>query len=288
MRRALPLSIALLAVCVPIAACSTEFDPRVDSEFYYSMWGTLDASADTQWVRIGPVRASVDPSSTPLDADVSLLRLATGGRAPFRNALLTFGTGLTAPTSWTVAPVAPGETYRIDVMGPDGAETRATVRVPNDYPTPALTDGACSCPTRVTVSGVERLVDVVAIYRNVETGAIRRFSKRTSIRRQPDGTWTADAYFGDDAVAMGADPFAPGAFEATLLVANGTEDWPEGTLDPEDPETSVLLGDSDQIENGLGFVGGTVTKRLPFTPGFAVCPLPFGAPPEPCFERPNP
>lgn len=274
-----------LALGLVAAACSAEFDPQVDAGRPYSLWGALDASADTQWVRIGPVRAVVDERAAPLDADVSLLRLSTGGRTAFQDSIFTFETGLRANTSWTTGPVLPGESYRIDVVGRDGRQTRATVRVPADYPTPTLTDGACACPTRVLVSGVERMVDVVAIYRHRETGVVRRFSKRTSVERLADGTFRAAAYFGDDALEMGADPLAPSAFEATFLVANGSEDWPAGTLDPEDAETSILLGDSDRIENGVGFVGGTVTKRVPFEPGFGVCPTSFGPPAEPCFER---
>lgn len=263
-------------------ACSTEFDAGAESTRYVSMWGTLDAGVDTQWVRIGAFRKTSDPSTTPLDAAVSLVRLATGARAPFRDSLLRFESGFTVNTSWTTAPVQPGETYRIDVVGPAGEETRATVTVPEDYPDPTVDDGRCVCPSRVFVSDTDRLIDVVAIYRNRETGTVRRFSKRASIRRLGDSSFVAEAYSGDDAVAMGLDPLGIGALEATFVVANGSDDWPEGGLDPYDPETSLLLGDSGRIENGVGFVGGTVTKRVPFQPGYRVCAVPFGAPAEPC------
>ena len=266
------------------AACSTEFDAGAESTRYVSMWGTLDAGADTQFVRIGTVRETADPSTTPLDATVSLLRLATGDRAPFRDSLFRFESGFTANTSWTTAPVQPGERYRIDVVGPSGAETRATVTVPDDYPDPTLDAGRCVCPSRVFVSGTDRLVDVVAVYRNRESGTVRRISKRASIRRLGDSSFVAEAYSGDDAIAMGLSPLAIGVLDATFVVANGSDDWPEGVLGPDDPETSLLLGDSERIENGVGFVGGTVTKHVPFQPGYRVCPIPFGAPAEPCLS----
>lgn len=50
-----------------------------------------------------------------------------------------------------------------------------------------------------------------------------------------------------------------------VTVALGTDDWP----DPLglDLETALILAPSERIENGVGFVGGTVTETQTFVPG---------------------
>ena len=282
LRPALSAGLTALAVAAFSAGCSTELDPRAESEAYFSLWGALDASADTQWVRVAPVRAGLDPDPDPLDAAVTLVDVQTGGRWPMRDSVVAYAGGRTAHAFWTTADVAPDRTYRVEVRRSDGAETRATVAVPADFPPVRLSDGRCACPQRATVAGAERVVDVLAVYRDRETGrVVGRFSKLPSVRRLSTGPSTADVYYGDDAVELGADPLDLGRFDAELLVVAGTAAWPEA----EGFEASVRPLDAGQIENGVGFVGGVVTRRVPFEPGYGFCPGPGGVGEyEPCFS----
>ena len=155
---------AAVALAAAAAGCGGAFDPRAEADVYFTLWGYLDASADTQWVRVSPVRETVDPAAGPLDADVVLERVATGEGTALRDSVFIYENGLAAHNYWTTAPVEPGETYRLRVRRSDGAETGATVRVPPAYPAPTLGDGRCQCPATVTVSGVERLVDVAEFW----------------------------------------------------------------------------------------------------------------------------
>ena len=272
-------SAALLALAVlGGAACSTAFEPQQETGVYFSLSGYLEAGADTHWVRVGPLRRTADPIPAPLDADVALERPATGERWPFRDSLFTFADGYTVRNVWTTAPVAAGETYRVVVRRRDGAETRATVRVPPQPAPPEVVDGVFSCPTRVVVRGVERVVDAYAVYRDRETGAVRRFSKLGSLRPGRDGATIVEVFFGDDAAELGADPVDVRAFDASVVVAVGTGDWPDLVGLPFD---ETILPRTIGVENGVGFVGGVVTVAVPFVPGWGNSPPPGGTP-EPC------
>ena len=276
-RRPALLALALLAVLGGVA-CSTAFEPQQETDALFSLFGYLEADADTQWVRVTPLRATADPDPAPLDAEVFLERAATGERWPMRDSLFTFGSGFTAHNVWTTAPVVAGETYRVVARRPDGAETRATVDVPPIPDPPEVIDGVFSCPTRVIVSGVERVVDAYAVYRDRETGAVRRLSKLRSIRPGRDGAFIIEVFFGDDAIELAADPVGFQAFDASIVFAVATNDWPD-LLGLAFDET--ILPRAGRIENGVGFVGGVVIQEVPFIPGIGNSPPPGGTA-EPC------
>ena len=275
----------LCTLALLLGGCSTEFDPRTDTDLYFSVWGALDATADTQWVRVAPVRATVDREAGPVDADVSLVRLSDGQRWPLADSLLTLASGLVVHGFWTTAAIEPDATYRVDIRRSDGAETRATVRIPPALPLLRLTDGICSCPSRAMVSGTDNLIDAFAIYRDSTTGRTARFSKRPLIRRLESGAFTADVYYGDDAIALREDPFDLDRFVSEIEVVSATDAWPDGaTLGFEE---SLRPLDGGRVENGVGFVGGVVTQRVRFKPGLGPCPT-FGVPAGPCLFRSPP
>lgn len=279
---ALPL-VLLLAAC-SLTACSTEFEPRAESDLYFSVWGALDATADTQWVRVAPIRASLDREAGPVGGEVSLVRLSDGRRWPMADSLIQLPGRRTVHGFWTTADVEPGGEYRVEIRRPDGAETRATVRVPPALPPVRLMDGICSCPSRATVSGTDNLIDAFAIYRDSVSGRTARFSKRTYIRRLESGQFTADVYYGDDALALGEDPFKLDRFVSEIEVVSATDAWPDGaTLGFEE---SLRPLDGGRVENGVGFVGGVVTQRVRFRPGLGPCPT-FGVTGRPCQFRPG-
>lgn len=273
-----------LFLAVLVAGCSTEFEPRVDSDLHFSVWGALDATADTQWVRVAPIRASIDREAGPLDADVSLVRLSDDRRWTLADSLIRLPSGAAVHGFWTTVDIEAGATYRVDVRRSDGAETRATVRLPPALPPLRLTDGICSCPSRATVTGAENLIDAFAVYRDSVSGRTARFSKRLQIRRLESGAFTADVYYGDDALALGEDPFDLDRFVSEIEVVSATDAWPGGaTLGFEE---SLRPLDGGRVENGVGFVGGVVTQRVRFKPGLGPCPTP-GSAARPCrYEGP--
>ena len=276
---------SLTALLLVLAGCSTEFDPRAESETYFALWGALDATADTQFVRVAALRGTLDREAGPIDAVVTLVRLDTDERWPMADSTVSLSNGTQVHAFWTAADVEPEATYRIDVRRSDGAETRATVQIPAALPPVALDDGRCRCPTIVTVRGAEKLIDTYAIYRDPQTGQRTRFSKLQSIRHPDAERFTASVYYGDDARTLQEDPFDVDRFEAELLVVTATSNWPDGqTLGF---EASLQPLDGGRIENGVGFVGGVVTQRLRFQPGLGSCPGPGSGPARACFSPRN-
>ena len=275
------------ALCVAalgaLAACEVPLDPIAPSDLYFSMSGYLDASSDTQWVRVEPLAPTADPRPDPLDAAVTLTDVASGAAVPLTQEVRPLRTG-PAHLFWTTADVALGGRYRLAARRADGAVTAADVVVPADgsFEVEVVT-GRNTCPTTVTVSGAERVVDVQARY-VLQRGGRRaeyRYSHAGTFVTLDDGSVRASVYYADDASRMGLDPLVDpaqaGIVESSLVVAVSTAAWPDlAGLTLED----ALLVESFGVENGLGFVGGAVTERHPYVPG--IISLGFGAAFLPC------
>ncbi|WP_420455138.1 hypothetical protein [Rubrivirga sp.] len=267
-RRALRLGVALAALAL---GCEVPLDPIEPSDLYFSMSGYLDASVDTQWVRVEPLAQTTAPDAAPIDAAVTLVDLGTGAEVALTQRVRSFPTG-PAHLFWTTAPVPLGARYRLDARRPDGAETSAPIEIPADGSFDlAVRTGGSVCPTTVVVSGDQRVVEVQARYRVARPDgqvAEFRFSHADSFQRLDDGSIRASIYFADDARRMDLDPIRPrGLLSAEVVTAVATEAWPDPVgLALED----VLQVEGFGVENGVGFVGGAVTEREPFVPGVIV------------------
>ena len=278
---------ALLGLAVALVACEAALDPVAPSDLAFSLSGYLDASADTQWVRVEPFGRTTGPVVGPLAAEVTLTS-PDGVARRMTQVVRSLATG-PAHLFWTTAAVDPGRTYRLTARAASGEEARTDVAIPSlDGVTFQLLHGPLLCPTSVKVTGAVSLVDVEAVYELQgpgRQGERYRFDKLPSVQQDADGTLDAFVYFGDDARVMEI-PGLPGEYPVAreIVVALGTEDWPDlGGVDVEDALVDISLG---YVEGGVGFVGGTVTRRFDFFPGFGVIP-PFegsGIDPEPCLS----
>lgn len=257
-----------LAVSLGATGCDVDFEPIAPSDLYFSVSGYLDATPDTQWVRVEPLAPTTEPDPDPLDVVVTLEDTRTGIATPMEQVVRTFRTG-PAHLFWTTADVEPGVTYRLAVRRPDGAETRVTVVVPPEEDVDIeISDGPFECPTRVYVRGADRLADVQSRYTlGFQGGREFRFSKLESIVEEPGGALSFTIYYGEDAERMGITgfPLPPEQVRTEVTVALGTEDWPDAI--GLDLETALVLAPSARIENGVGFVGGTVSTTQEFVPG---------------------
>ena len=260
----------LLLALVGLAACEVPLDPIEPSDRVFSLSGYLDTSADTQWVRVEPLARTADGDPEPIDATVTLADLGGGGEVTLRQRVRAFASG-PAHLFWTTADVAPGRTYRLEARRPDGATTTIDVALPatGTFDVTVVT-GPRVCPTVVEVSGAERVVDVQSRYVVLVEGepVEYRFSHADTFVRQEDGSIAASVYFADDAHVMGLDPLVDPAFQGVLsadvVAAIATDDWPDPTgLSLE----AILQIEGFGVEGGVGFVGGAVTERRPFTPG---------------------
>ncbi|WP_412068442.1 hypothetical protein [Rubrivirga sp. IMCC43871] len=264
MRRLALLSLGLLA---SLAACEVPFDPIVPSDLVFSFSGYLDASADTQVVRVEPVARTAEGDPGLIDAEVTLTDLDSGASVPLAQEVRAFPSG-PAHLFWTATPIVPGGRYRLVARRGDGAESATDVEIPEDDAySIAVETGRETCPTIVVIAGAERIVEVQARYRIFQDGQIveRRYSHADTFERLDDGSLRAKIYYADDAVAMGLDPLSlADVISADLVVAVSTTAWPDPVgLSLED----ILQIESFGVDNGLGFIGGAVTEQRPFVPG---------------------
>lgn len=129
-------AVLLLPLVLATAGCEDAVDPFIDSNRYFTIFGYLDTGLDTQFVRVIPLRQTVetDTEAQPLDATVTLTELQTGYTFPMRDSLIWFDNGRAGHVYYAVFHPAPGRSYLIEVERSDGARSLARTTVPT-FPT---------------------------------------------------------------------------------------------------------------------------------------------------------
>lgn len=264
-RMALALAGALLLVRCDAAV----LDPFQESDFVYSIGGYLDGGVDTQFVRVTPLRDSIALAPGPLDATVTLEHLATGQTTTWRDSVFAYqGAGSPVVTIahnyWSDVPILPRATYRLTVTRSDGAASWATVTLPDAFPDPTI-DG-----NTITIRGVERLADVLVEYRFLEQISREIVTLTVSYRREAARENDRIRVFVNRAAdeADAASRFIIARLHTLSIkvtVAAAGPDWPD--LDSVDVETLALPDVISNVEDGLGFLGGIISKTV-YWPGF--------------------
>ena len=253
-----------MALC--LAGCETSFEPFEASDGAFSLYGFLDAAADTQFVRVSPLRDSLFTRAAPLDATVTMEHLGTGRTSVWRDSLFRFSNGALAHNVWTSEPVEPGATYRLTVTRPDGAASTALVQLPPDFPTPIISVLPSSPDVYITAIGVERLAEIRMTYhlRDVRSGARTTFPRSFLDRIRPFSEADVDGW---SLQFIPADVLADvqtlrdanqEVLAIDLFIAAAGPDWPD--LEGLDLETLALPETVTNVEGGVGYVGGIVSK----------------------------
>lgn len=136
---------SMLVCCILLlflaeAACDSAFEPiKKNDEVVFSMFGTLDLHADTQWVRVMPVGETLLPAATAGEkAEVTLTRMETGETIILNDSVFTFRNNTTVTNYWTDIRLHPEEEYSLKAKAPDGRSSRATVTIPPPLPRPLI------------------------------------------------------------------------------------------------------------------------------------------------------
>ncbi|MEM1095928.1 MAG: hypothetical protein AAGJ10_15125 [Bacteroidota bacterium] len=115
-----------------MSACDESLTPisgEVDG--YYTINGYLDVDADTQFVRVTPVRFQFERlPAEPLEARVFTRNLSTGVETTWQDSLITLDDGTTDHLFHSTALVTPGDTYEFVIERPDGIVVRTQQDVP--------------------------------------------------------------------------------------------------------------------------------------------------------------
>jgi len=263
-----------------LVGCEEEVVGALNTEYPFSLWGVLNPLADTQFVRVFPVEATLAPGlPVPLDARFVSMDLATGEEHTWRDSLFVDSSGAVGHVFYAPFQVVWEHTYRIEVTKAGGRTSTAeveipvranlTLREPNTEGGVRLDGVVTGNPPRLFRSEVEFYVRYIVgftpppiqmpIYEYVRYAL--PFDDR--LRRTGEG-WAVsvdldEAYFAV-AFEVRKDPDFVSSGGITLLlvtfrtvVANDAWAPPDGVFDP-----LVLIqpGTLENVENGFGFIAG--------------------------------
>lgn len=275
MRKLPSVSTALLFICsfLFLNACNDTFEPLAENDkYHFSMYGYLDVSADTQWVRVGTTRETIDNTDDPGDITVSLENLESGEIIEMQDSLFTPGNFL---NYWTTADIESEQTYRLKVEGADGKSSQVDITTPTKLPTPLVLENTFA-PLGFSVyvdDVVEHIADIQTrwyVILNPDTDPIRTtytFTYRTEIEHVEvyDGAYTIFAPLEDEedrieSAVVGND------YEVVykqFFVAAAGPGWNEEISSITDLEY-FINSTSSNVENGLGYVVGIDSKWVPY------------------------
>ncbi len=188
-------------------SCDTTVDrfSEGESEFVFNLAGFLETEADTQFVRVQGIRASVEAvPAESLEARVSIIDGATGEETIMRDSLIQLDSGHAGLLFFAVMQVTAGRTYEIRAEDRIGRTTVATTLVPQKPPfsfLPATTVGSVTTQA-VSWEGIVRTPDhAVVIYKIARDGSqppTRAEVPYTLRGRLVQTGWSADVRLSDD------------------------------------------------------------------------------------------
>jgi hypothetical protein len=269
-------------VAVVAVACDDSFEPFAPSEHAFSVFGYLDASADTQWIRVMPIRPLKVTSQDALGATVTLEHLGTGRIIELRDSLFTFSS-YDVHNFWTLEDIEPGAAYRFSATREGKEPAEAVVEIPRDYEVEVAINQVRGrfATDSLRITGVKHLPFLTtATYFNDGCGSSMTRT-RYAARSADDET---------QLMAITKPQVTPGIGCGPLWVANrelwivGSEAaWPAGGY------SLGALGEpgrTSNVTNAVGFLGGVLTKVIPYE----YCEFQSdGAPvPDYCLLRYNP
>ncbi|MCH8276776.1 MAG: hypothetical protein IIA50_04450 [Bacteroidetes bacterium] len=262
--------ITVLLTAAPIyllASCDTSIEPFQEADLHFSIWGYLDAGADSQFVRVSPLRRSISLGDQDIDATVLLEDLESGAKTILRDSIFVFGEK-TVHNYWTDVLVEHEKTYRLSVSNSAGDVSDAVVTLPKAFPAPdiALMGGTGvppeDTPLNIKISGVDRLAAIKIIYQlgTPSDGSPTEYFEVSYLDRVavwPDFLAVAVIPY-DEFFRKTFSKSCPLVSDAWVVVASAGPGWPDllniddGTLARPDVVTNV--------NNGVGFIGGISSK----------------------------
>lgn len=261
------LLLAVIGVLL-LAGCNEEpfqaSQPNND-RYIFSMFGYLDAAADTHWIRIMPIRDSIFSGPEPIDAVVTLKNMETGETATLQDSLFQYAPETYARNFWTTMNLEPSKSYQLTAKRSDGLQSSATVTIPDDFPTPLFRISRIGLNV-VEIRNINRLIDVQTIYsieslqsnqRNTVfvsqlSDTVRQISGDYQIRFNPivNEETLKDSYPNTEITAR------------QIFIAISAEETPH--FSSISRNVYALPDGISNVERGVGYVAGILSKTIPF------------------------
>lgn len=272
------LFLGLIAfVSVVSTNCDYTFDPLLENDqFYYSMYGFLNTSQDTQWIRISPIRESLFLDELPIDATVTLTKNSNGQTVQLRDSLFEFYPTpedvVTVRNYYTDWPIEFGEEYTLRAERSDGRVSSATTTVPGQFDPPTFsynpnTQGGVvngNVPGRLIVADVLYHVTVVDENRvTIITSITVSQFERDNVVIQENGDYKIDVndrkFIGEQFAATQQNVQID---SAEIFIAIGGYDWPDTS--GQSLEESALPQSATNVSSGTGLVLGVASLTMPY------------------------
>lgn len=274
-----------LALCIGIlfAGCDQTFQPFQENEqYYFTIFGYLDAAADTQWVRVAPARQQINMPPKVPEMQVTLENLENGQTVVMNDSLVVPGNGFNYINFYTLTDIKPNQTYRIKAEGADGKSSQVTVTTPEEFSTPRfLEDNSFFSDTHthsIIINGVDNLVDVQTWWYVRIISPVRNEKKKFVFSYRNEAEWIT-AYGGAYLVevifeeeeehvreAANIPPYPEGKIEVLhrqVYVASAGPEWDEDIASLNDLLYSQP-GVITNVEDGLGYMVGVYSKVVPY------------------------
>lgn len=263
-----PLLFIFIVGMLALFACEPFQPLQNNDEFTFSIYGYLDASIDTQWVRVTPLREQIDMRQEKPEMHVTLEHLESGNTVVMNDSLLQLKQGLYALNVWTAMEIRPGQSYRLRAERPDGAASQVTITIPEDFPTPILKTGEGGLSGNLLIKGVDRLADVQTVWRL--SGRVASVPYRSNISNTASNEYTVSLSFDRDLwylyERIGRD--TPPVITMVdvprqVFVASAGPEWNEEIVSMNDLVYNLPKSFSN-VEGGVGYLVGIVSKTIPF------------------------
>lgn len=266
----------VVVVLVLLAGCEDSIGPPPVEPPPFTLYGALDARADTQAIIVLPIRDTLglDPPR-PLDARVTSEDRATGAVQVWRDSLVRLPDGRTRHVFWAPFRAEPNHTYRLRAERSDGAASQVDVPMPPEATIERLPP-VLPVGNRVLLPVELRDAPVVL------NAAVRYVLSLPATNTVDSVTVAYDAAPLGDALAahrieidLSADartirealgftvPIRLVAMHLEVFVASDPWRPPGGEFDP---DVLILPQRFSNVTNGFGFVGGGYTETLRWTP----------------------
>lgn len=261
------------------SGCEETFEPLQENDQYaFSMYGTLDLHADTQWVRVMPVGESLIPTNPePNGNEVTITREAAGDTFVMSDSLFRFGGNAYVWNYYTTENIQPNEVYTIRTEAPDGQQSWVNVTTPSVLPVPEVEYSEEDEIGVITGSSVEPLVTVEFRYLvqaltdmgcAPETEII--LSHLNDVFVDQEGNYRLSV---ENKSAIAGEL---GVYESSFIVnkrevvvISASEDWPD--ISELNDEEIVLPDAVSNVENGTGVVAGIARRLVEITPRRPPC-----------------
>jgi hypothetical protein len=262
----------LLYVCG--TGCESGFEPLQENDRYvFSMYGSLDLHADTQWVRVMPIGESLIPRDPePNSTKVTLIHRSSGEETPMQRELFRFSNNVYVWNYWTNKQLQPQEEYIVRAVAPDGMQSYATVTIPSVLPVPDIDYSEGGEQGRITGTSEDTLVTVETRYLVQAFGDIGCAPEKKIVFSHLDDVvmnLNGEYRFQVDNNARIARELGVRASnyrvnKIELVVISAGKEWPDIANLSE--EEIVLPDVVSNVNNGTGVIAGIASRKIEFTP----------------------